>query len=420
MMSACAHDVGYRLRRVFFPFACGYFFSFMLRNINAVAFPALVQEFGFGPEALGVLTSAYFLGFALFQLPLGLLLDRYGPRRVNSSLLVVAASGILIFASSANLLQLAAGRALMGVGFAGCLMSSMAAFVLWFSRLRMASLSGWMIAVGACGAIAGTAPAEIALRALSWRTLFFALAGLVLCASLAIRGWVPEKSIARQPEPWSAQIAGLLQIYAHRDFWRIGLLAAFSQASALSLLGLWSGPWLRDIGGLDIAAVGVSLAVVAASFGLGGIAFGTLSDRLARRGIVPERTYLAGCFAALLALVPLAAAFGAYPRLAWSVYIACGAAGVLAYPLLTARFPVAMTGRVLTGLNMLTMACSFLFQSGIGAIIGHWPVLDGRYAVEGYRSAFASLVLLQAIAFMWALGIARPASVPGASPRVPS
>ena len=82
-----------RLALVFMPFAAGYYFSFMLRNINAVVFPELVAAFALGADALGILTGAYFLAFAAFQLPLGLLLDRFGPRRVNASLLLIAACG---------------------------------------------------------------------------------------------------------------------------------------------------------------------------------------------------------------------------------------------------------------------------------------------------------------------------------------
>ena len=390
------------LGNVFLPFACGYFFSFMLRNINAVAFPEVVREFGLGPDALGVLTSAYFLGFALLQLPLGLLLDRYGPRRVNASLLLVAAAGTLLFAAGTSLAHLTAGRALMGMGFAGGLMASMAAFVLWFARSRMATLSGWMIAVGACGAIAGTAPAEIALRVLDWRALFFVLAGFVVGASALIWSRVPERQSTAPVRGWRSQLGGLLRIYTDADFWRIGLLAALVQASGMALLGLWSGPWLRDVAGLDRAAIGVHLSVAAAAFGLGGIAFGVLSDRLARAGVPAERTFLAGSALTVLALVPIALGSAGAPMLMWSTYVACAASGTLAYPLLTSAFPTEMTGRVLTGINMLTMTCSFAFQAGIGAMIGLWPVSGGHYALAGYQSALALLIGLQCAALCWA------------------
>ena len=82
---------------VFLPFAAGYFCSFLFRNVNSVVFPELTQQFGLSPGKLGLLTSAYFITFAVAQLPLGMLMDRYGPRRVNATMLLVAAAGAVVF-----------------------------------------------------------------------------------------------------------------------------------------------------------------------------------------------------------------------------------------------------------------------------------------------------------------------------------
>lgn len=400
------------ISNVFVPFACGYFFSFMLRNINAVAFPELVGSFDLGPDALGLLSSVYFLGFAACQLPLGLLLDRYGPRRVNASLLLVAAAGTLVFAAASNLTQLAFGRMLMGMGFAGGLMASMTAFILWFERARMATLSGWMLAVGAAGAYAAAVPVEFALRAISWRSVFVILGIAVACAALLIRCQVPERRAERVGDSWREQQRDLASIYASADFWRITLVAASTQGAALALLGLWAGPWFRDVGGLDRSAVAEHLAVAALAFGLGGVVFGTLSDRLARRGIDAERTFLLGCAATVLALLPMALGVARWPMLAWSVFIACSASGALAYPLLTARFPQAMAGRVLTGVNVVMMLFAFAYQFGGGAVIGRWPVVDGRYADSGYRFAFVLVIVAQVVSLLWAGGRRCPRNKP--------
>src|SRR5207342_2589279 len=89
--------------RVFVPFACGYFFSYFFRVVNAVISPDLVRDVGVDANRLGLLTSAYFLPFAAAQPPLGIALDRFGPRRVNAALLVVAAAGALVFGASSSL-----------------------------------------------------------------------------------------------------------------------------------------------------------------------------------------------------------------------------------------------------------------------------------------------------------------------------
>ena len=391
-----------RLAQVFVPFAAGYFFSFMLRNINAVVFPELVAAFTLGPDALGVLTSAYFFAFAAFQIPLGLLLDRYGPRRVNASLLLVAAAGSALFASAPNFSSLVLARALMGLGFCGCLMSAMMAFVLWFPRSSMATLSGWMLAVGAVGALVATIPVELALRMIDWRTLFALLAGLIVAAALLIFWRVPEKASASAHASLRDALTGLAMLARDRRFWRIGLLAAFTQAGALALLGLWAGPWLRDIASLERAAIAAHLLAAALAFGVGAILFGTLSDRLAHRGIRPQSTYLVGCAGTTALLLFLAAGATWQPMLLWSLYMLCAAAGTLAYPLLTSCYPVAMTGRVLSAVNVLTIAFAFVFQAGVGAIIGLWPSLDGRYDATGYAAAFGVIFLVQLAALAWA------------------
>src|ERR1700687_4685240 len=88
--------------RVFLPFVAGYYIAYLFRTINAVLATPLMAELGLGADDLGLLTSVYFLTFAAAQIPIGILLDRYGPRRIQSALLVVAAIGSALFAMSNN------------------------------------------------------------------------------------------------------------------------------------------------------------------------------------------------------------------------------------------------------------------------------------------------------------------------------
>src|SRR3990170_130768 len=143
---------------VFCPFAAGYFLSFFFRNVNAVISKDLAGEFELSPSDLGFLTSMYLLAFAAFQLPLGVLLDRYGPRRVVAALLCVAA-----------------GRALIGLGVSAGLMGAIKAFTLWFPLSRLATLNGLYLAAGGIGGLSATAPAEGLIGPFGWRALFFGL-----------------------------------------------------------------------------------------------------------------------------------------------------------------------------------------------------------------------------------------------------
>ena len=389
------------LALVFLPFAAAYFVSFLFRNVNSVVFPELTSEFGLTPGALGLLTSAYFLTFGGAQLPLGILMDRYGPRRVNATMLLVAAAGAVVFAFATGLSGLAFGRALIGLGVAVCLMASMTAFVLWFPLERMSTLVGWMLMVGASGALAATKPVELALRVIDWRTLFVVLAAYAVCASLAIFFLVPEKAASSQRITLRSQIAEVGTILRARGFWSIGLAAAFVQGVAISLLGLWAGPWMRDVAGLDRAALAQDLLFAAGAFGVGAVLSGSLSDRLAQRSVPPLLTYFAGCLACSIAMIPIVLGYGPASLPAWMFFMGFAASGALAYALLAGRFPKEMAGRVVTALNMVTFLLAFAVQFGVGAIIDLWPVVEGRYAPEGYRAAFALFWLLQVAAVAW-------------------
>jgi MFS family permease len=125
--------------KLFLPFAGAYFLSYLYRTANAVIGPVLSAELALGAAGLGLLTSAYFLSFAAAQLPLGMLLDRFGARRVESGLLLIAAVGAAVFALGQGIAELAVGRALIGLGVSACLMAAFKAFSLWFppsGRLR--------------------------------------------------------------------------------------------------------------------------------------------------------------------------------------------------------------------------------------------------------------------------------------------
>jgi len=166
---------------VLLPFAAGYYLSYLFRSINALIAGDLTAELGLGAADLGLLTSVYFLVFAAVVLPCGVLLDRYGPRLVDSTLLVVAAAGSLLFAVADSVASLLVGRAFIGLGVAVGLMAGLKAIVLWFPPERVALANGCYIMLGALGALSATGPAETVVQALGWRGLFAALA--VACAN---------------------------------------------------------------------------------------------------------------------------------------------------------------------------------------------------------------------------------------------
>ncbi|NBC31260.1 MAG: MFS transporter, partial [Alphaproteobacteria bacterium] len=166
--------------RLVLPFALGYFLSYLYRSVNAVIADDLMTDIGLEPATLGLLTAAYFISFAAFQLPLGLLLDRYGPRRVEAALLLLAAAGALLFSFGEGPEALTAARALIGLGVSACLMAAFKNNVLWWPADRLPLMNGLILASGGLGALVATTPVAAMLTITDWRGVFRLLAGLTV------------------------------------------------------------------------------------------------------------------------------------------------------------------------------------------------------------------------------------------------
>lgn len=388
---------------VFAPFAAGYYLSYFYRYINAVIAKDLVRDFGLAPADLGLLTGAYFLSFALFQVPLGVLLDRYGPRRCASALMCVAGLGALLFGLASDLTMLSIARALIGLGVSAGLMGAIKAFTLWFPRDRQTSLTGWMIGVGSIGTLSATAPVELLLGPLGWRALFFALAALSIAAAALLFLVLPEREIAARRETWGEQFAAVGRIYARIDFWRLALPLVVSQGAFQALQGLWFAPWLADVYGMDRRAAADVLFISALAYLVASMGLGRLADVLGRRGVSQLRLYQVGMVVTTIAFVPLALGLRDGLLVALAIFAAASIAAIIAYTLVTRLVPDAQTGRVTTASNVLLFAASFGFQWGVGAVLGLWPTSEGRYDPEGYRVAFGILVAAQAAVAAWLL-----------------
>ncbi len=278
--------IGLRLR-VFVPFACGYFLSYLYRVVNSVIAPNLVDDIGVDPSELGLLTSAYFITFAAAQLPLGVLLDRFGPRKIEAFLLLFAGIGAWVFAEAETLTGLVAGRALIGFGVSACLMAAFKAYVIWYPREQLPLINGYQMAAGGLGALAATAPVEAALAITDWRGVFTALAVLTLVIAALVFFVVPERAAAGRELRFGEQVRGIKRVFSSLVFWRIAPWTTLSQATFLSIQGLWAGPWLRDVAGYDRHQVAGTLLLVAVAMVSGFILLGTAAERLSRKGVRP-------------------------------------------------------------------------------------------------------------------------------------
>jgi predicted MFS family arabinose efflux permease len=387
--------------RIVLPFLAGYYLSYVFRAMNAVLGPLLVSEFAISAAQLGFLTGVYFFAFGLFQVPLGLLLDRFGPRRVNGALLVLAVAGSVLFAHARSFEGLVLARALIGLGVSACLMATIQAFVLWFPPERMARMIALAYSMGGLGALTASAPLELALRIFTWREIFEALAvaALILAAVFALA--VPEHRAARKPASLNEQLGGLAGLAGDAAFWRIAFAIGATQCAVVSLFTLWLTAWLRDVAGFDPAAAARGLAVAAAALIAGYFFFGALADAFARKGRSQLPLFAGGVGGSLAFLGSLALGVTSGATLLWAGFVFCGTAATLAHSIATRRYPRDMAGRVNTVLNTFTFFGIFLGQWGTGAILNLWPPSATGYDPRGYATALAALWLVQFLGLAW-------------------
>ncbi|MEJ2057805.1 MAG: MFS transporter [Desulfofustis sp.] len=392
------------LMRVFLPFAAGYFLSYLFRVVNAVLAPDLATDIGVGPSDLGLLTSVYFITFASFQLPLGILLDRYGPRKTEAILLLFAGLGAFIFSRADTLAGLVAGRALIGFGVSACLMASFKAYTVWFDRTRWTVINGFQMASGGLGALAATSPVEWLVSVSDWRTVFVLLALLSVIIAVLVLTVVPEKQSNAAKDSFGSQLRGIGEVFTSLKFWHIAPLVTMSQTGFLAVQGLWAGPWLRDVIGLERGPAASMLFWVAVAMIVGFIVLGFAAARLSRLGIHPARTS-AFCMALFMAVQLLVlVAPSSYYAPVWLAFGFIGTAGIIAYAGLSQLFETRLSGRVTTGVNLLVFISAFSWQWLIGVIIEHWPLnADGSYHEAGFYYGFGLLIVCQLGALVWYL-----------------
>ncbi len=390
------------LFRIFIPFALGYFLSYLFRVVNSIIAGDLSRDLSINAAELGLLTSTYLITFAAIQLPLGVMLDRYGPRKIEALLLLFAAAGSALFALAESFQLLLAGRALIGFGVSACLMAAFKAFVQWFPAERLPLVNGLHMTAGGLGILFASAPTEFVLHFTDWRGLFWILSFLTLIVAIIVFVVVPEKPGNTRQAALSEHIGGIFHVFSDHYFWRIIPLAVSTQAATLAIIGLWTGPWFRDIALYNRNEVATALTLIAVALIAGFLLIGFAADRLRQHGISGLSIALGGM--AIFILIQIIILFEpvtlAIPL--WMLFAFFSTSAILIYAVLSQRFAPELAGRVNTAFNFLTFVVAFFAQWGIGAVINAFGADQvGHYAREGYQLAFACLIVMQALSMLW-------------------
>lgn len=386
--------------RLFLPFAAGYLMSYLFRTSNAVIGPVLARDLALPDHALGLLTSTYFLAFGAAQLPLGILLDRYGPRRVEAILLLVAAAGAVVFALADDLAGLAWGRALIGLGVSACLMAAFKAFNQSFPADRQGSLIGWIMAAGGLGAVFAAQPLEAALAVADWRDVTLGLAAVTVAVALVIWLAVPEKGAGTQGAGLREQLAGVRQVMTARPFWRYAPMVTMSIGGFMAVQGLWVARWMAEVEGFDRLQTAQQLTVLNLAMLFGCLFMGFATTPLIRRGIAPARILAVVAVLYVSVFAAINAAGGLGQGWWWALLAFVYPLQNIAYAIVAQSLPLALSGRANTALNLAAFVGAFGLQWGMGIAVDLLQA-EGWTVSQAYRATFATVLLLKVAAVAW-------------------
>lgn len=386
--------------RVLAVFSLGFLVSYVFRGVNLGFAPYLTRELGLNAGDLGLLTSFYFLGFACAQLPAGILLDRYGPRRTEAVMLLAGVAGSLVFALAPGMAGLAAGRLLIGVGVSVCLGAAIQALSMWFPLSRMPLLNGVVMAIGGLGAVLVGTPLSWLLSLTDWRTVSAGLAAVSLAMAVLLWFGVPDKPRAGK-ESLREQLRGTRQILASERFWRVVPLTLLNQGVFLAVQTLWVGAFLRDVPGFDAATSAGLVSVIGFAMMAGCVGSGWAARHLERIGVSLYAFAGAGMTGFIVVQVLVMAQVPLPPALLWAAYGVFGSSGILTYAVLARSFPDALIGRATTALTLTVFLATFACQVGVGFVLDLWPATDGHYPKAAHLAAWGGLVLLQGLAAVW-------------------
>jgi MFS family permease len=354
----------------------------------------LMRDFAVGGAVLGHLSAAYFYGYAGMQIPVGVLLDRFGPRRLMTLAALVCAGGCVLFAVSTSLAVATAGRFLIGASAAFSLVGSMAVAGQWFHANRFALLSGLSMAMGMAGGVFGQAPLRLAVEAADWRTVTALLASGGV--ALAVAAWATVRDRWRGSGGLGRALSGLGLVLGDRQTWLVALVGLGTSAPLLAFASLWGVPFLEAAYGLQRREAATLTSIVFVGWGVGAPVIGWLSDRIGRRKLpLIAGLLLQTAALALLVYVPGLPA----PVLGCLCFLVglFGSAQIVCFALARENHPAARSGTAIGFVNGMVTGAGALFQPLVGLLLdlawtGETSLGARIYAPESYRLAFASLI----------------------------
>jgi MFS family permease len=374
--------------------------SQFLRSAISVIAPNLVTELNISAAGLALLSSSFFLAFAIAQIPVGMLIDRFGPRATMLWSTVLAVAGCFVFAFGPDLNTLVFGRVLMALGCSSFYVAPLAIYSRWFQPKYFSTVTGIQLGLSGLGLLAATSPLAFAASTIGWRTSFIIVAVLAALSGLIVLKWVSDdppgaKAPEYKKENLAESLRGLVVVSRTPSFWPIFAMFLTNYAVVITILGLWGGPYLAHVYGYDLETRGFYLLVLALSSMSAAFLWG-VADRVFGNYRLPV---LLGACLTLAMLIWIALAGKLSPAVLFVWFLLYGL--VTGYPPLLvgqarSMFPPQLVGRGLTLLNLATMGGVFVFQYATGAVIEFMAPNQTVYPLAAYQVAFGLMAVLLA------------------------
>jgi sugar phosphate permease len=386
----------YRRWTIFGTCAFLFLMSLFYRASSAIIAPNLVVDLNLSPHALGLMGAAFFYSFAIVQLPLGLFLDRVGPRITMTILNFVGAAGAVIFAHAGGMAGGVIGRAMLGVGMAANFIGPLKLLTRWFDPSKFATLSGLLLSIGTVGSLAATTPLAMLVECLGWRKSFYSLAGLnaflAIWVVIIIRDMPSDKqrhnNILQEKNGHSSISTSLKKLFSSWNYWAISLSTFFRYGSYAAIQSLWAGPFLIEYLKLSPITAGNLLFMFSFGLILGSPFSGVVSDRFLRS---KKNTIIISLFLSALATLAFSQWRGTtYLSMLGSLLFAIGffnSFGQVMYGHIKDLMPKEMSATAMAGINFFTVMGAGVFIHLLGGIMEHMSsgITTGG---EAYRTSF--------------------------------
>ena len=387
---------------IFCVFAFGFFISNLLRSITATLTPVLTSEFDLSAGNLGLLAGGYFLGFSLMQIPAGLLLDKYGPKKVVAYLLLIALVSTISFAFAKSFTGLLISRFFIGVGVAACLMGPLTGYRVWFEDKYQQRANSWMLMVASFGFVISTLPVQILLPMIGWRSIFLIISILILLSIILILVFTPSWNNNFQNQNiQSAESTGRLSdVWKNKFFISLIPLAFLNYGGVQAIQTLWAGPWMLNVAGYSPLESATGLFWINIIMLFAFMFWGYILPKFSSLGIDSMKIVKIGLpisYIVLFCIIIMGQKAGA---MMFTLYILSSIVLSLTQPALALSFPQNLAGKSLTSLNVFIHSGTFFVQWGIGLLIDLSKNM-GANIITSYKISLSIFLILCILSYIF-------------------